>query len=238
MSEPYCSHCGYCLTGVTDSPHCPECGRPLVEVLVRDRAMVRLGRRYRSKIRLFGLPLVDVAIGPSGGQLKGFARGIIAIGDVAVGVFAFGGVSLGVFSAGGVSAGLASFGGVAIGLLVGMGGLATGGLASGGLGVGVVAHGGLAVGVIAEGGLAYASYLGRGGVAYGRHVVSQTGSTPGADQVAARWAWLIGSRPGTYWVALWAVIAALAWAAVLGGLIMFCRITGLGITGQEDDDGW
>ncbi len=27
-TEPFCIHCGYCLTGLPDNYRCPECGRP------------------------------------------------------------------------------------------------------------------------------------------------------------------------------------------------------------------
>ena len=35
LGEPYCGNCGHRLTGLVDSSKCPECGRPLVEVLTR-----------------------------------------------------------------------------------------------------------------------------------------------------------------------------------------------------------
>jgi predicted Zn-ribbon and HTH transcriptional regulator len=37
-NEPYCGNCGYVLTGATETSKCPECGRPLVEVLTRNTA--------------------------------------------------------------------------------------------------------------------------------------------------------------------------------------------------------
>ena len=80
---PYCVNCHYDLTGATNTPVCPECGKPLVEVLVRGRhATTGRARRYRSETLLFGLPIIDVAIGPDpdGGEAFGRARGVIAIG--------------------------------------------------------------------------------------------------------------------------------------------------------------
>jgi predicted RNA-binding Zn-ribbon protein involved in translation (DUF1610 family) len=150
-NEPYCGNCGYRLTGATESSKCPECGRPLVEVLTRNAQMRMTGKRYRSKARLFGLPVIDVALGPANGELRGKARGIIAIGDIAVGGIALGGVSIGVVPVGGVALGLCSFGGSSIGLLTALGGLAVGGMAVGGAAFGVLAVGGGAFGVFAQG---------------------------------------------------------------------------------------
>src|SRR5262245_11748699 len=93
---PYCSNCGYELTGLTESSRCPECGRPIVEVLTRGGAgFMEMGKRYRSKATLFGWPVIDVALGPKNGELRGRARGIIAIGDIATGAIALGGMTRG-----------------------------------------------------------------------------------------------------------------------------------------------
>lgn len=121
---------------------------------------------YKSKRTLFGLPLVHVSVG-NGAH---WARGIIAVGDIATGVVALGGVAAGLFTLGGVSLGLllalgalsigaVSIGGVAIGLIV-LGGIAMGWLSIGGVGVGIYAAGGIvgaskvAIGSIATGALA------------------------------------------------------------------------------------
>lgn len=121
---------------------------------------------YKSRRTLFGLPLVHVNLGHG----SHWARGIIAIGDIATGVVALGGIAVGLFSLGGVSLGLllalgalslgaVSIGGVALGVLA-WGGVAVGWLAIGGVGAGVYAAGGIvgafkvAVGSIATGALA------------------------------------------------------------------------------------
>jgi hypothetical protein len=46
--------------------------------------------RYQSKLTLWGVPLVSIAIGPdiASGQARGVARGVVAIGDVALGIVA------------------------------------------------------------------------------------------------------------------------------------------------------
>src|SRR5687768_7360157 len=146
-NQPYCSNCGYVLTGLTESSKCPECGRPIVEVLTRPSDMPNFGKRYRSKATLFGLPVIHIAMGPKNGEMRGKAKGIIAIGDVAIGGIAIGGMSCGVVAIGGLSVGVCAVGGVGIGLLAGVGGAAVGALAAGGGAVGGLANGGGAVGL-------------------------------------------------------------------------------------------
>jgi hypothetical protein len=220
-NDPYCSHCGYVLKGLTESSKCPECGRPIVEVLTRpQQAFLNSGRRYRSKATLFGLPVIDVAIGPKDGELRGRAKGIIAIGDVATGGLAVGGITRGVVAIGGMAFGLFAVGGLSVGLVSATGGLAVGGLAAGGGALGYFAAGGGAIGVVAQGGGALGLYT-RDARNFGR---------PGAtvDNIFDQFDWFFG--PGTpggmaFWqptlvtfaltVAAGAVIALLAWARVI-----------------------
>ncbi len=105
----------------------------------------RLRYEYRSKARLWGLPLIHVAFG----QGTGFARGIFALGDMALGGVAIGGVALGGATLGGVSVGLISMGGVAL-ALVAIGGVAVGGLAAGDISAGLIAVGRQAHSVIQD----------------------------------------------------------------------------------------
>ena len=106
------------------------------------------GYSYNSRANLFGFPLLSMSQGydPATGR-KRVARGVIAIGDVAVGGLAIGGAAFGVVALGGVSVGVFAMGGLAIGLLLAFGGMAVGYVAFGGIAVGVYALGGLALGL-------------------------------------------------------------------------------------------
>ncbi len=196
--DAYCGNCGYILTGLTEASKCPECGRPIVEVLTR-KPFKRLGKsiRYRSATQMFGLPLIHVAIGPDPerGEAKGKARGIIAVGDIAVGGIAVGGVSLGVVSVGGMSVGVASLGGMSVGALTALGGCSVGGFAVGGGAVGGIAAGGMAIGAVAQGGVAIGVYA-RGGRPIGPYLVSGTRQDPQAVKVFDTLSPLLGSSTG------------------------------------------
>ena len=116
---------------------------------------------YKSKRTLFGLPLIHINCGYG---LR-WARGILAVGNVATGVFAFGGVSAGLFSLGGVALGLLlALGGVALGTIA-IGAVAAGLLAWGGVVLGWLSVGGVAKGVYAMGGVAAGSRVAMGGLA-------------------------------------------------------------------------
>lgn len=123
------------------------------------------GFRRQSKRSLGGMPLWSVALGPDlkKGEMRGHAKGVFAIGDVATGVFAVGGLARGVVAFGGLAVGLASFGGLGIGLVLALGGGA----------IGTFAFGGGAAGAVAIGGGAAGHYA-MGGGAVGTHVLSST----------------------------------------------------------------
>jgi len=110
------------------------------------------GVRKQSSITIMGLPLYHIAMGPdiAAGQVRGHAKGIIAIGDIATGWLAIGGLARGIIALGGCALGLVALGGAAVG-----------GLAIGGGAFGIVALGGGAVG-----------YYACGGGAFGAHVLS------------------------------------------------------------------
>lgn len=117
---------------------------------------------YKSKRTLFGLPLVHINCGFGRNY---WARGIIAIGNVATGFVALGGVTFGLFTLGMVNLGLLmALGAVSIGI-VSIGGIAVGLLAWGGIALGWLAVGGMSLGVYAAGGAAVASKVAVGGAA-------------------------------------------------------------------------
>ena len=141
------------------------------------------GIRRESPRKFFGLPLWAIAIGPDWerGEMRGHARGIFALGDIATGWFAFGGLARGFFAFGGLAIGLFAFGGAAIGIVLAIGGAAIGGLAIGGGAVGGVAIGGGACG-----------YYAFGGGAVGVHTVSPLHQDPTAlDFFRQYFPWLI-----------------------------------------------
>ncbi len=119
------------------------------------------GIRKRASWGLGDIPFYDIAIGPdlSRGEMRGHAKGIIALGDMATGVVALGGLARGVVALGGLAAGVVSFGGLSLGVLAAAGGLAIGSLAFGGGAVGGVAVGGGAVGYYACGGAAAGAHV-------------------------------------------------------------------------------
>ena len=101
---------------------------------------------YKSEASFFGLPLVHVHLSRGRGR-PAVAKGIIAIGDMAVGVVALGGIS----------AGLVALGGLSLGLLLALGGLSAGLFSLGGvalaseLAVGAVASARVALGDAVQG---------------------------------------------------------------------------------------
>jgi hypothetical protein len=131
------------------------------------------GRKFRreSTRKLLGWPLWSIAVGPDleKGELRGHARGIIAIGDMATGGLALGGFARGLIAVGGMAIGLISFGGCAVGVLMAFGGLALGAIAVGGGAVGAIALGGGACG-----------YYAMGGGAVGTHTVDAVNQDPQA----------------------------------------------------------
>ena len=139
---------------------------------LRERTLLPpLGIRKRATWSIADMPLYEISLGSDPGrrQLRGHARGIIAIGDVASGVIAIGGYARGIVAIGGLAAGIVSFGGLSVGLLGAIGGLAIGGLAVGGASVGGVAVGGSAAG-----------YYSCGAAAAGAYIVSTTEHSPEA----------------------------------------------------------
>ena len=231
LPNPYCASCGHDLTGATASSACPECGKPLVEVLTRAPSVagVRMGarpmRRYASTRRLFGMPLVAIAYGPDDKGRLGHAKGYFAFGDIATGVFAFGGLARGLVAFGGLSIGGVTFGGLSLGTFAAFGGLALAWLGSavGGMAVGLLASGGGAIGGIAQGGFAL-GWLARGAAAKGVHTWGAR--NPPTDETRAlvdQYAWLVGpagAAPQIHYGLAYTVAIAIA-VALLAALPAF-----------------
>jgi|APTNR8051073442_1049403.scaffolds.fasta_scaffold02614_2 hypothetical protein len=156
--------------------------------VLKQRGYPYRGVRKRSANTLWGLPLYDIAMGPDPdkGELRGHARGVIAIGDFAAGVIAIGGIARGVIA----------MGGLALGLLFGMGGLGVGLLAVGGLAVGGLAIGGGAIGVVAIGGGAF-GYYAVGGGAFGAQVIDAMRQDPEAVRFFNEWLPFLQGAPGS-----------------------------------------
>lgn len=115
---------------------------------------------YKSKQTLFGNPILHINIGR--GSYR--AKGVIAIGNIAIGLISMGLFSIGLFSFGVFAIGLIAFASMSAGILA-IGGIAVGGIALGGMAIGVVACGGLAVGIYSVGGCAIAKNIAMGGYA-------------------------------------------------------------------------
>jgi hypothetical protein len=111
---------------------------------------------YRSRARLFGVPLLHVRIGDRFDVIRPPVVAWIAIGSShSIGlIFASGGLAIAPISFGGIAIGLVSFGAIAIGMLV-----------MGAFGLGVWATGGIVVGWQVVGGIAAAWNAALGGIA-------------------------------------------------------------------------
>jgi len=212
--DPFCGNCGYTLKGLTESSKCPECGKPLVDVLERPSNVSR-GKRYTSDIVIFGLPLIQIALGPYEDEKIGHARAVIAVGDRATGWLAIGGFTRGLISIGGTAIGVVAFGGLSAGV-IGVGGAAVGLLAAmGGISAGGAAMGGLAVALIAvSGGLALAVYA-RGGQAIAAHGMGGFGTDQIAVDFFNDYSWLFGLSPSGAKFAAWVGLAIFLWAVLL-----------------------
>jgi hypothetical protein len=139
----------------------------------------KLSYEYRSKITLFGWPLLHVATGvdPATGR-KRSARGLIALGSSPRGLFAFGDVAVGVIACGIISCGLISISVIAMGIV-----------ALGTAAVGLLfAMGGVAIAPVAMGGIAF-GYYAIGQIAWGKHAMGPTGvGDPSAAKFFNPWA--------------------------------------------------
>ena len=142
----------------------PEQPTPPLSTTVINNYYGRHYFEYKSKRTLFGLPLVHINCGPG---LR-WARGIIAVGNVATGLVALGGVS----------AGLLSLGGVSLGLLLALGGVAAGSIAIGAVAIGLLTLGGVTLGWLSIGGVAKGTFALGGVVAASKVAIGGVASAP------------------------------------------------------------
>lgn len=147
----------YLVKDWLEEPDLPEeAGRPVespapsksIEKL--EEQVAEISRYFRawtwnSKTKVFGLPLVSInfCFYPHVRKCRRTARGIIAIGNIAVGVVALGMFSVGLFSIGLFSVGLLALGALAFGLA-----------ALGPVAIGLLAFGPVALGLWYAGGVA------------------------------------------------------------------------------------
>lgn len=139
----------YLITG--EETAAPAAGPTIIE---KHYYRERWEYEYVSERTLWGLPLVHVHLSEQG---LAWAKGIIAIGNVATGL-----VSVGI-----LSAGLASLGVISLGLLLSIGCVAAGIVSLGCFAFGWLALGAITFGRYAMGGIAVASRIAVGGVARG-----------------------------------------------------------------------
>jgi hypothetical protein len=137
----------------------------------------KMSYEYRSKVTLFGWPLLHVATGvdPTTGRRRS-AKGIIAVGTAPRGVIAFGDVAVGV-----IACGIFCYGPIAIGV-VSMGIFAVGSVAVGLL----LAMGGAALAPVAIGGAAF-GYYASGAIVWAQHALAPGVSDPVAQQFFDPW---------------------------------------------------
>lgn len=132
-------------------------------------ALSRGSFEYKSKMEINGWPLIHINLGR--GLKK--AKGVIAIGNMAVGLIAIGALSAGIISIGVLSAGLLAMGALTGGV-ISAGGLAAGYIAMGGVAMGYLAMGGVAMGTYALGGVSLARDIAVGGVAQGYIAIGES----------------------------------------------------------------
>lgn len=149
LSDLFSVRVDYLVKDRLEEPERPSDASPSstakLEAQVEEISRLFRSWTWESKTRLFGLPLVSVCFSfyPHMMRNRRTARGVIAIGNIAVGVVALGLFSVGVFSIGALSAGVFALGALAFGL-VALGPVAIGLLAFGPVAIGLWYAGGVA----------------------------------------------------------------------------------------------
>lgn len=129
--EP-CYECGKEIS--TDAAACPGCGAPCSP----KKPWAGYGVEWKSKTRIFRIPLIHVAIGMDDRGRPFVAKGIIAIGQFGIGLITIAQFGVGIlFGFGQFMLGLAVLAQFAFGVLIGVGQIATGVIAAGQFVVGI-----------------------------------------------------------------------------------------------------
>ncbi|MDQ7783000.1 MAG: hypothetical protein RDU20_08985 [Desulfomonilaceae bacterium] len=126
MALQPCRECGKPIS--SDANSCPGCGAPCSTT----KPSRGFGFEWKTKTRIFRLPLVHVAIGLDARGRPLTAKGFIAIGQVGIGVITIAQAGLGLlFGFGQLVFGLIAIGQAAVGLVLAVGQFAVGILAVG-----------------------------------------------------------------------------------------------------------
>ena len=149
LSELFSVSVDYLVKDYLEEPERPESSIPRSTAKLEEQ-VEEISRYFRtwewtSKTKVFGIPLVSVCfcMYPHMSRCRKTAKGIVAIGNIAVGVVALGLLSAGVFSIGALSAGVFALGALAFGLA-----------ALGPVAIGLMAFGPVAIGLWYAGGVA------------------------------------------------------------------------------------
>jgi hypothetical protein len=112
-------------------------------------SQAKVGYVWKTRAKVFGIPLICVAFGSNEKGKIQVAKGVIAIGQFAVGLVAIGQFGIGLIGIGQCVAGVVAFGQLALGLLV----------AFGQLSIGTFAVGQFVIGKFGRGQFGWAEYL-------------------------------------------------------------------------------
>ncbi|MBM4325632.1 MAG: zinc ribbon domain-containing protein [Deltaproteobacteria bacterium] len=132
MALQTCPDCGNELSDKAIA--CPRCGRPGPAPTIAHKG----GYEWKSRVKLFGIPLVHVAFGSDQKGSTRVAKGFVAIGQFGIGAVTIAQFGVGVLlGAGQCVVGFFGIGQAAVGIILGVGQFAGGLLAIGQIVVGI-----------------------------------------------------------------------------------------------------
>lgn len=127
---------------------------------------------YKSKAKIFGMPLVHINWG-----FRRTARGFIAIGVKSIGFISIGIIPFGFLSLGVVSIGLFSFGALALALFMSFGAVSMSAFSLGAISIGLMSNGAFSIGLFANGAFSIGKYMAVGDRAEGLVTIGKTVSS-------------------------------------------------------------